>query len=123
MRVAEVRIDAGLCKGVLINCPLAGKNSRYTIRIIRGTKLRIYKARRSTADTVAALGPGPSNGVAYRDVDGVRDKHIASLPYRHIKNLAARWYATHCRSAVLIHNSEPRGCGFFLLGRAWMFVM
>ena len=69
MRVAEVRINAGLGKRVLINRAYVGKNSRWTVRIVRRTKLRIYKARRATGDTVAALGPGPSHGVAYRDVD------------------------------------------------------
>ena len=88
MRVAEVRIDAGLGKRVLINCAHVGKNSRRAVRIVRGTKLRIYRARRAAGDTVAALGPGPSHGVAYRDVDCIRHKHIATLSHCYIENLA-----------------------------------
>src|SRR6266481_325557 len=38
VRVAEVRINAWLRKRVLINRALVRKNSRYAVRVIRGTK-------------------------------------------------------------------------------------
>ena len=122
MRMAEVRIDAWLRKGVLINRPLAGKNSRGTVRIVRRTKLRINLARRAAGNTVATLGPGPSHRVARRDVECVWYKHIAALPDSHIKNLAARWDAAHGRSPVLIHNSDPRASRLFRLRRVQTFV-
>src|SRR5437773_5699547 len=86
MRVAEVRINAGLRKSVLIDRSLAGKNSRNAVRIIRGTKLRIHSAGRSTGDTVPAFGPGPSHCVAYGDVDCVRYKHIATFANCYIED-------------------------------------
>src|SRR5215831_17605088 len=107
MHVAEVRINAWLRKRVLINRALAGKNSRYAVRIIRGTKLRIYKARRATGNTVAATGPGPSHRVAYRDVDCVRYKNIAPLPYCYVEDLpATRWHTANGGPAILIHNVD-----------------
>ena len=103
MRVAEVGIDARFRKSVFINRAYVGKNSRGAVRIVRGTKLRIDKARRAAANTVSALGPGPSHRVAYRNVDCVWYKDIAPLSYCDIDDLAATsWHAAHGGSAVLI---------------------
>ena len=122
MRVAEVRINAGLRKSVLIDRSLAGKNSRNAVRIIRGTKLRIHSAGRSTGDTVPAFGPGPSHCVAYGDVDCVRYKHIATFANCYIEDLTATSrYAAHGWSTVLIYNMDPGGSGLFLLRRADVF--
>ena len=120
---AEVRINAWLRKGVLVNRALVGKNSRSAVRIVRRTKLRIGDARRTAGDTVAALGPGPSHRVAYRDVDCVRDEHIATLPHRHIDNLTStRWHAAHGRVGRFDPQSGSRDGGPFLLRRRDAFV-
>ena len=104
MCVAEVRIDTWLGKRVFVNRAYVRKNSRGAVRIIRGTKLRIDKARRSAGDAVAAFGPGPPNRVAHGDVDRVRYEHIAALPYGYIDNLAgSRWNAIDGWPSVLVH--------------------
>src|SRR5438128_11206115 len=89
MRVAEVGIDARFRKSVFINRAYVGKNSRGAVRIVRGTKLRIDKARRSAGDTVAALGPCPPHCVAYRNVDCVWYKDIAPLSHCDVEDLAS----------------------------------
>src|SRR5882724_2271175 len=123
MRMAEVRIDAWLGKSVFINRAYVGKNSRGAVRIVRGTKLRIDKARRAAADTVAALGPCPPYRVAHRDVDCVRHKHIAALSHRHIEYLAAaRWHTANCWLSVLVYNVDDVAGRLFLLGSGELSV-
>ena len=123
MRVAEVRVNAWLCKRVLVNKALVGKNSRNAVRIVRRTKLRIHRARRTTGDAVAAFGPGPSYRVAYGDVDRVRYEDIAPFSDGHIEDLTrTRRNAAHSGLAVLIHNLDPSDSGPFLLRRPELFV-
>ena len=68
-------------------------------------------ARRATRDTVAAAAPGPSHGVASRDVDRTRIKcETPARPHRHIKNRAGRrWHTINGRPTVLIDNAQG-GC-------------
>src|SRR5438309_9848416 len=103
MCVAEVRIDTWLGKRVFVNRAYVRKIYRGAVRIIRGTKLRIDRARRSAGDAVAAFGPGPPNRVADGDVDRVRYDHIAALRYLYVDNLAgSRWYAIDAWPYVLV---------------------
>ena len=88
VREAEIRIRAGLRKSVFINELVVGKSSGVAVRIIRGTKLPIDGARIAAGDTVAVTKPGPSNGIADRDICCGRRKRETICPYRNIENLA-----------------------------------
>ena len=68
MREAEIRIRAGLRKSVFINELVFRKSSGVAVPIVRGTKLPIGGARIAAGDTVAVTKPGPSNGIADRDI-------------------------------------------------------
>ena len=71
---AEVTVSAGLRKSVFVNEPCVIKNSCVTIHVIRGTELPVGCARGAAGDTVGVAAPGPSHGVAHRDVQCVGDK-------------------------------------------------
>ena len=111
MDAAEIRKTASLCKSEFVNKALAGSHALAAVRVIRRTELPIGCAGRGIAagDTMAARGPGPPHGVAHRDVDRVRYKHIAALPHRDIDNRAgSRWHTARSWLAVLIKNAESR---------------
>src|SRR5436305_12011821 len=104
MDTAEIRKTASLCKSEFISKTLAGSHALAAVRVTRRTKQVIRGAGNTTGDTMAARGPGPPHGVAHRDVDCVRHKHVAALPHRDIDNLAGAPHAAHGRPAVLIEN-------------------
>jgi hypothetical protein len=123
MREAEVIIGASLVKGVLVHRPKVGKDSLIAVRIVRGTKLFIGRARIAAGDTVAVLGPGPPHRVAHRDVECVWHKHIPALSHRYIEDLAStRWRSAYGGPSVLIHNVNGMGGSLFLVRCADVFV-
>ena len=70
----EVRITASLGKSVFVNCACVRKDSCVTVHVIRGAELPVGCARGAAGNTVGVAAPGPSHGVAHRDVEGVRHK-------------------------------------------------
>lgn len=56
MRGAEIRKITSRGKSVLVDRTCIGERSRGAVRIIRGTKLPVYRARNPTGDTLAAAG-------------------------------------------------------------------
>jgi hypothetical protein len=106
VRGAEIRKIASRGKSVLVDRTCIGERSRGAVRIIRGTKLPVYRARNPTGDTVAAAGPGPSHCIACRDVECVWHKR-ETLPHRHVKNLArSRWRNVGDWLSVVIDNLD-----------------
>jgi len=64
----EVTVSAGLRKGVLVNEPCIRKDSCVTIHVIRRTELPVGCVTSAAGNTVVVAAPGPSHGVAQRDV-------------------------------------------------------
>jgi hypothetical protein len=116
---ADVGITTSRVKRVLINSAGVGKSSWKTIHVVRRTKLRIREALRTTANAMAATGPGPSHRVTDRDVDSVRRKR-ETRPHHDVDNLAgSRWHAIDSRPTVLIDNAQ--GCAPCVL-RIWSLL-
>jgi hypothetical protein len=74
VQVAEVTVSSGLRKGVFVNRARVRKDSRVTIHVIRRTEFPVGCARGAAGNTVVVAAPGPSGGVAHRDVQCVGDK-------------------------------------------------
>ena len=74
MQGAEILVHTRLRESELIDEARVVKNSRFTVHVIRRTKLPILGAGRATADTVKIALPRPAHGVADADVDGIRHK-------------------------------------------------
>jgi hypothetical protein len=70
----EVSVSAGLRKSVFVNRARVRKDSCVTIHVIRRTELPVGCARGATGNTVGVAAPGPSHGVAHRDIQCVGDK-------------------------------------------------
>ena len=114
VRDADVRITSRRRKSMRVNSACVREDSWKAIHVVRRTKLRIGDAMRTTADTVAAKGPGPAHGVTNRDVDRARvERESTTGRHHHIDNRArSRRDAAHGRLAVLIDNSEWRRTPF-----------
>jgi hypothetical protein len=74
MQGAEVTVSASLRKSVFVNGARVRKDSRVTIHVIRGTELPVGCARGAAGNAVGVAAPGPSHGIAHRDVQCVGDK-------------------------------------------------
>ena len=85
MREAEVRIDAWLRKRVLINRAYVGKSSRGQFVSSGEQNCESTKQGGPLVTLWPLLGPGPSHGVAYGDVDCVRHKTSKPLSHCHIE--------------------------------------
>ena len=71
---AEILVHTRLCESELIDEARVVKNSRFTVHVIRRTKLPIGCARRPAGDTVKIALEGPADSVAHSNVDGIRHK-------------------------------------------------
>lgn len=106
---AKVRVCAGLCESVFVNEPCVIKDSRVTIRVIRGTVLPVGCAISAACHTVTIAGPRPSHSVSHGDVQCVGQKRefVLLRSYGHIESLAtSRSPAAACRPAILIENPD-----------------
>jgi hypothetical protein len=106
MGETEIGITASTREGMLINCACIGERSWEAVHVVRGTILRIGRAREAASDTVAVPCPSPPHRVSNRDVHCARVKREIR-PDRHIDNRAGnRWHPVYGWPTVLIDDAD-----------------